>query len=91
MQMITKIIGSLVKNPERNNYNNLMCVCVCVLDLPFILWRDSIAMATLTKKIFNRVGSITVSEVEYIIILVGSWCQAGEHGTEVAQYTTSWR
>lgn len=62
--------------------------CVCVGSSFYFVKRQH-NHGNSDKKKFNRVGSITVSEVEYVIILVGSWCQAVRLGAEVAECTIS--
>jgi hypothetical protein len=65
-----------------------VCVCVCVVQgwgavlvRLLLLWTDTMTKATLIRTIFNW-SWLTGSEVQSIIIKVGTWQHPGRHGAE---------
>ena len=64
--------------------------CLCfksVLVRVLQLWTDTMTKATLIKTALNW-GWLTGSEVQSIIIKVGTWQHSGRHGTGVAESST---
>ena len=58
-----------------------------VLDRVLQLWTDTMTKARLIKTTLNW-GWLTGSEVQSIIIKVGTWQHSGRHGTGVAESST---
>jgi hypothetical protein len=61
---------------------------VSVLVRVLLLWTDTMTKASLVKTTFNW-GWLTGSEVQSIIIKMGTWQHTGRHGAETESSTSS--